>query len=117
MDPARAQKLNKPIVEDHLKKVRELYDELSIDQHPERVYNVDEKGCRLTVHKQQQVLAEKGSRRVHLIAQEHTESVTITACLNATGNAIPPMIIFKGKRLREEFTENLPPGSLVKMAP
>lgn len=38
-------------------------------------------------------------------------------CVNAAGNAIPPMIIFKGKRLKEEFTDNLPPGSLVKMAP
>ncbi|CAG5000544.1 unnamed protein product [Parnassius apollo] len=27
------------------------------------------------------------------------------------------MIVFKGKRLREEFLENLPAGSLVKMAP
>lgn len=62
-------------------------------------------------------MAGKGSRRVHLIAQEHAENVTIAPCVNATGNFIPPMIVFKGKRLREEFLQNLPAGSLVKMAP
>lgn len=117
MNPARAQKLNKPIVQQHFQEVKKLYDELDIPNHPERVYNVDEKGCRLTIHHQQTVLAEKGNRRVHMIAQEHAENVTITACVNASGNAIPPMIIFKGKRLKEEFKDNLPPGALVKMAP
>lgn len=33
------------------------------------------------------------------------------------GSPIPPMIIFKGKRLKPEFQDNLPAGSLVKMAP
>ncbi|CAB3262426.1 unnamed protein product [Arctia plantaginis] len=117
MNPARAQKLNKHIVDKHFKAIREIYDELNIDQHPERLYNVDEKGCRLTIHRQKKVLAGRGSRRVHLIAQEHAENVTIAPCVNATGNAIPPMIVFKGKRLREEFLENLPAGSLVKMTP
>ncbi|KAL0812024.1 hypothetical protein ABMA28_009418 [Loxostege sticticalis] len=103
MNPARAQKLNRPIVEKHFASVRQLYDELDITQHPERLYNVDEKGCR--------------ARRVHLIAQEHAENVTVIACVNAIGTAIPPMVIFKGKRMRPEFYDNLPAGSLVKMAP
>lgn len=116
MNPARAQKLNKAIVEQHFKAIREIYDDLNIDENPERLYNIDEKGCRLTVHRQPQVLAEKGSRRVHLIAQEHAENVTVAICVNAAGMAIPPMILFKGKRMRDEFKENLPPGTLVKMA-
>lgn len=117
MNPARAQKLNKHIVEQHFLEIKKIYDELDINEHPERLYNIDEKGCRLTIHHQQKVLAEKGNRRVHLISQEHAENVSIAMCVNAAGNAIPPMILFKGKRLKEEFTDNLPPGSLVKMAP
>lgn len=116
MNPARAQKLNKPIVQQHFQEVKKLYDEINIPNHPERVYNMDEKGCRLTIHHQQKVLAEKGNRRVHMVAQEHAENVTIAACVNAAGNVIPPMVIFKGKRLKQEFTDNLPPGTLVKMA-
>ncbi|KAL0830168.1 hypothetical protein ABMA28_003625 [Loxostege sticticalis] len=108
MNPARAQKLNKPLVEQHFKEIREIYDDLNIDRRTSRT---------LTIHQQPQVLAEKGSRRDHLIAQEHAENVTVAICINAADMAIPPMILFKGKRMRDEFKENLPPGTLVKMAP
>ncbi|XP_034825562.2 uncharacterized protein [Maniola hyperantus] len=117
MNPARAQKLNKSIVQHHFQEIKKLYDELDIPNHPERLYNIDEKGCRLTIHHQQKVLAEKGNRRVHMVAHEHAENVTIAVCVSAAGNSIPPMILFKGIRLKQEFTDNLPPGTLVKMAP
>ncbi|CAB3220890.1 unnamed protein product [Arctia plantaginis] len=94
MNPARAQKLNKPIVQQHFQSIRKLYDELDILRHPERLYNMDEKGCRITVHKQHTVLAEKGSKRVHLIAPEHAENVTIAMCVNAIVN--PDRTLKKG---------------------
>lgn len=114
MNPARAQKLNKFIVDDHFKRLSEVYDRLDLRSHPEKIYNMDEKGCRLTIHHQQTVLAKKGAKRVHLQSSEHAENVTITGCVNALGSAIPPMIIFKGKRLKPELYDNLPPGSLVQ---
>lgn len=117
MNPGRAQKLNRPIVAQHFQEVKDLYEELDILQNPQRLYNMDEKGCRLTIHHQQTVLAQKGARRVHLIAPEHAENVTIAMCVNAVGTAIPPMIIFKGQRQKPEYSDNLPAGSLVKMAP
>ncbi|KAJ8949488.1 hypothetical protein NQ318_005955 [Aromia moschata] len=78
---------------------------------------MDEKWCRLTIHHQQSVLAQKGTKHVHLVSPEHAENVTIVGCCNAIGNSIPPMIIFKGKRLKPELADNLPPGSIVGMAP
>lgn len=75
---------------------------------------MDEKGCRLTTHHQQTVLALKGAKRIHLQSSEHAESVTIAGCVNASGTAILPMIIFKGKRLKPELFDNLPPGILVE---
>ncbi|KAJ2954232.1 hypothetical protein O0L34_g2477 [Tuta absoluta] len=117
LNHARGQKLNKNIVAHHFKEVKKLYDELGIHYNPERLYNMDEKGCRLTMHKQPTVLAEKGAKRVHLQASEHGENVTIVGCANAVGNPIPPMIIFKGIRKKTEFEQDLPPGSIVRMAP
>lgn len=114
MNPARAQKLNKFIVDDHFKNLRDIYDKFDLHDHPEKNYNMDEKGCRLTIHHQQSVLAKKGAKRVHLQSSEHAESVTIAGCVNALGTAIPPMIIFKGKRLKPELCDNLPQGSLVE---
>lgn len=53
---------------------------------------MDEKSCRITVHKQNVVFAKKGYLRINLVALEHAENVTIAMCVNSVGNAIPPMI-------------------------
>lgn len=51
------------------------------------------------------------------LAPEHAENVTIVSCGNASGQYIPPMILFKGQRLKTEWEENLPPGTKVIMTP
>ncbi|KAK9687118.1 hypothetical protein QE152_g36692 [Popillia japonica] len=85
-----------------------------MDKH-KRIYNVDEKGCRLTLHHQQKVLAKKAAKRVHLVAPEHGENVSMVACANASGVAIPPTVLFKGQRIKPEWKDNLPHGSLALM--
>lgn len=117
MNPARAQKLNKFIVGDYFMKLRQVLTDLDIMDKPERVYNVDEKGCRLSLHHQQTVLAKKGCKRVHLVAPEHGQNVTVVACGSASGVAIPPAILFKGSRMKPEWKDDLPPGTLALMTP
>lgn len=90
---------------------------LGIFNHPERIFNVDEKGIRLCVHKPPTVIAKKGAKRVHNRSQEHGENVTVVACVNALGNAIPPLILFKGKLRNPEYKDNLPPGAEYEMTP
>lgn len=89
--------------------------ELDVMDKPHLIFNIDEKGCRLNLHKAQQVFARKGSKRVHLIGQEHAENVSIVGCGNALGQMIPPMLLFKGKRKKIEWMDNLPPGSQIEM--
>lgn len=93
----------------------------NVEQHlkpnPEKIFNVDQKGCRLTLHHQQTVLAQKGTKREHFVAQEHGENVTIVARVNALGNAISPLILFNGVRMKPIFENNLPNGSLVAINP
>lgn len=117
MNPARSQKLNRFIVKDYFETLHNLLETFGFKYSPDRLFNMDEKGCRLTLHHQQSVLALKGSRRVHLVSQEHAENVTIVACVNALGNTIPPMIIYKGVRQKPTFLDNLPTGSTVSMSP
>lgn len=52
---------------------------------------------------------------MHLTAPEHGENVSIVGCGNALGQAVPPLILFKGKRLKPEWTDHLPPGSKAMM--
>lgn len=116
LNPARAQKLNPMIVDDHFGKLKTVMDELDLHDKPNRIFNLDEKACRLTLHKQQQVLAKRGAKRVHLMGQEHGENVTIVACVSAAGYVPPPMIIFKGKRSNQTFGDDLPPMSKFVMS-
>lgn len=51
MNPARAQKMNPFIVNDYFEKLKEVYTRLELFDKPSNVYNMDEKGCRLTIHK------------------------------------------------------------------
>lgn len=85
------------IVQQYFQEVKKLYDEFDIPIHPERLYNIDKKGCRLTIHHQKKVLAEKGNRRVHMVSQEHAENVTIAVSVNAAGLVIPTYDYFQGK--------------------
>lgn len=115
MNAARAAKLNRFIVKDYFEKLRDVMIESAVIDKPQCIFNMDEKGCRLNLHKQQMVLAKKGSKRVHMIAEEHAENVTVVACGNALGQAIPPMILMKGIRQKPEWSMNLPPGSAIEM--
>ncbi|KAJ8930755.1 hypothetical protein NQ314_016410 [Rhamnusium bicolor] len=66
MNPARAQKLNKFIVNDYFEKLKEVLLELDLMNGPERIYNVDEKGCRLSLHHQQGVLKREKEQNVYI---------------------------------------------------
>ncbi|KAI4471518.1 zinc finger fyve/phd-type [Holotrichia oblita] len=78
---------------------------------------MDEKGCRLMLHHQQRVLAEKVFKRVQLIGSEYAENVTIVGCANALCQVIPPMILFKGQRLKPVYSDGLPTGAIAHMTP
>ncbi|XP_072395012.1 uncharacterized protein [Diabrotica undecimpunctata] len=110
MNPARAQKMNPFIVKEYFKKLEEVFIKLELFDKPGNVYNMDEKGCRLTIHIQQTILAKKGAKRIHLTAPKHGENVSIVGCGNALGQASPPFIVFKGKKLKPEWNDHLLTG-------
>lgn len=64
MNPARPQKLNKFIVGDYFSKLRDTFAELNIMDKPQNVFNIDEKGCRLTIHYEKSVLTQRGQKHV-----------------------------------------------------
>ncbi|KAI4466292.1 hypothetical protein MML48_3g00008862 [Holotrichia oblita] len=103
LNPARAQKLNRPIVTEYFGKLKQILMDLNIMNQPQRIYNMDEKGCRLTLHHQQQVLSRKGAKRVHPIAPEHSESATVVTRGNALGKCGP------------EWIDSMPPGTSTAM--
>lgn len=80
---------------------------------PDRIYNVDETGLSIVQSKVPSVIARKGKRQVAAISSaERGSLVTVVTCMSATGNFVPPMLIFPRKNLSSQLMRGAPPGSI-----
>ncbi len=72
----------------------------------DEIYNMDETGLQL-VSKSPKIVCSRGSKRVVVRKSgERSETISIAACANASGNVIlPPFIIFRGESLSEDVIE------------
>ena len=80
---------NKETVRHFFEHWNSIFEETEFQPH--QIYNVDETGLQLIFSGKDKVLAEKGSKRVHV--GEQGETITVIACSNASGNWIPPMML------------------------
>ena len=62
INPAHAQKLNRFVIKDYFVKQTQVLKDLSFFDQPHRIYNLDKKGCRLTLHHRQTAITEKGRK-------------------------------------------------------
>lgn len=76
---------------------------------------MDESGLPLD-HKPPKVIALRGTKKVHCHTSGNKMQITVLACANAVGTAIPPMVIFEGKRLNPEWTKGEVPCTLYGMS-
>ncbi|XP_053383253.1 uncharacterized protein LOC128549762 [Mercenaria mercenaria] len=90
--------------------VRNYYTELGriltkydLNDKPERIYNVDEKGLS-TTHKPPQVIAGSGTKPPSITSNSRV-TVTVLGCGNALGYQVPPFFVFPGTRMRQELLE------------
>ncbi|KAJ4432795.1 hypothetical protein ANN_21434 [Periplaneta americana] len=67
-----------------------------------------------TVQKRtRKVIAKKGKQQVGSIASgERGMTTTAVCCASAAGQYIPPMLIFKRTRAKDELTDGAPPGTV-----
>ncbi|XP_046677400.1 MFS-type transporter clz9-like [Homalodisca vitripennis] len=98
--------------------VKKFYDILKpelerVNFSPTRVFNVDETGVTSVQPKSMRVVSLKGKREVYkLSSAERGRLITIVACMSASGNFVPPMLVFPRKRMKPELMDGAPPGSI-----
>ena len=85
--------------------LRNVYDEFGFDNHPEAIYNMDETGVPLQPCPPK-IVAMKGQKKVRYQTSGQKSQITVAACGSATGQAIPPFIIFAAKQLNPLWTRN-----------
>lgn len=114
---SRAQGMNKEDVDNFFKLLENILRKNKLFDRPFMIFNVDESGLQAN-NKPGTVIAVKGSKNVHnLTSGEKGETVSIIACCSASGQFLPPTLIYKGVYKKPEFEYGLPPGSTVFMNP
>ncbi|KAJ4440687.1 hypothetical protein ANN_08835, partial [Periplaneta americana] len=80
---------------------------------PTHIFNVDETGIQ-TTHQPPKILAQKGKKQVGAIASaERGTNVTAVVGMSASGQFVPPMLVFPRVRMSPELSDGAPPGTLV----
>ena len=83
---------------------------------PAHIYNCDETGLPLSPESLK-VASEVGAKDPSCITGNTKSQITVLACANATGRAVPPFIIYDGKTLNPKLTCDEVPGSLYGLSP
>lgn len=113
----RATAFNKPTVQDFFNKLEAVMDEHNI-KDPRQIYNMDETGLSTVQRKVRKVLAPKGKHQVGSITSgERGTTMTAVCCASAGGSFVPPLIIFKRKRAKDELQDGAPPGCIFAFNP
>ena len=108
---ARSVGFNRPAVDNFFCKLKEaLLRDGTIS--PQNISNLDETGIS-TVVKPSKILAKKGVKQIGRISSaERGVSMTMCCCINAIGNALPPVYIFPRVHFKNYMLKDAPAGSL-----
>ena len=94
----RMKALSRQNIEHYFNLLKEIMDENDFSNHPERIYNMDESGIPLDP-RPPRVLTLKGKKKVRYRTSGKKNQITVIGCANATGQALPPFIIFDAQQL------------------
>ena len=90
--------------------LRSVYDEFGFDDHPECIYNMDETGVPLEP-RPPKIVAAKGQKKIRYRTSGQKSQITVIGCGSATGQILPPFIIFAAKQLNILWTNEEVSGS------
>ncbi len=87
-----------------------------LNDKPALIFNCDESGVPLS-HRPGKRVAARGQKHVHALTSDTKTHVTVLACVNASGYAIPPMIIYRRANLSQQLTRGEVGGTMYGLSP
>ena len=102
----RAQAATPEAISKYYQELERVLTTYNIQSRPELIYNLDESGFSPEHSPPKIVTTVKGPN--HVITTPRRDTTTLISCVNALGTALPPFLIFKGKRLMEDLLKGTP---------
>ena len=114
---ARAVSGNKDAMDDFFAKLGAIYGRLNLISKPSQIYNADETGVTI-VHKPSKVIAQIGRRNVSsLTSADRGKTHTTLSCVSASGQVLPPYMIYPRKRpVPEKMRDNAYPDTVFNVS-
>ena len=102
---------NQDIIDRYFDLLRDTLSDNKLLDRPAQIFNCDETGMPLD-QAQPYVVAAKGQKHPRTVVTGSKKQITVLACANASGNALPPLVIFARKALNPELTRGEVPGTM-----
>ena len=101
----RMDAMNRETMQDYFTFLKDTLETHDLVSRPAQIYNVDESGVPFNP-RPPKVVSEKGrqTKKVRYRCSGRKGQITIVACANVAGQAIPPMVIFNASKLNPAWT-------------
>lgn len=108
---ARALASNQEVMDRYFDLLEETLAENDLRDKPGQIYNLDETGMPLDP-KALKTIHVRGEKNPYAISSGQKTQISILACVSATGQCVPPLVIWDRKRVRKELTLGEVPGTM-----
>lgn len=112
----RAAAMSPMVLNKYFDLLEDTMKENDLNHRPCLVFNCDESGFPLS-HRPGKRVAGKGQRRVQMVSSDSKAHITVLACANASGYAIPPMVIYARASLSQQLTKGEIAGTMYGLSP
>ena len=99
---ARIQATNAETLKDYFQLLQDVLKGNNLFDKPSQIYNMDETGMPLK-HRAPNVITKKG--KVPCCNSGNKSQITVVGCVSASGQPIPPMVIFDAKSLNVDWAK------------
>jgi len=107
---SRMNAVNTETMNQYFSLLQDVLEEHGLMDKPSQIYNVDESGVPLDP-RPPNVVTVRGTKKVRYRSSGKKGQVTIVSCVSASGQPIPPMIIFDAQNLNHAWTKGEFPGT------
>ena len=107
---SRARASTRECIDGYFDVLEKVLEDTGLIDHPALIFNMDETGFPLDP-KPLKTVHSRGERKPFSVSSGSKSQVTVVACVSASGQSIPPLVIWKRKSMTVEMANGEIPGT------